>query len=69
MKYLRSPPLSPSSSQETLRPAKSSVKFLLDDDDDDDEEGLDDALLSPLSAWSSSPVDNGLPQIVYFSNH
>ncbi|CAG9995976.1 unnamed protein product [Clonostachys byssicola] len=47
-KYLHSPPLSPSSSQETLRPAKSSVKFLLDDDDD--EEGLDDALLSPPSA-------------------
>uniref|UniRef100_A0A8H7NKV0 Nitrogen regulatory protein areA GATA-like domain-containing protein n=1 Tax=Bionectria ochroleuca TaxID=29856 RepID=A0A8H7NKV0_BIOOC len=45
MKYLRSPPLSPSSSQETLRPAKSSVEFFLDDEEE--EEALDDALLSP----------------------
>ncbi|CAH0016924.1 unnamed protein product [Clonostachys rhizophaga] len=52
-KYLRSPPLSPSSSQETLRPAKSSVEFFLDDEEE--EEGLDDALLSPPSSWSSPP--------------
>ncbi|CAG9940601.1 unnamed protein product [Clonostachys rosea f. rosea IK726] len=53
MKYLRSPPLSPSSSQETLRPAKSSVEFFLDDEEE--EEALDDALLSPPSSWSSPP--------------
>jgi hypothetical protein len=38
----RSPPLSPSSSQETLRPSKKSGKLLLGGDDDDDDDDDDD---------------------------
>jgi hypothetical protein len=38
----RSPGISPSSSQETLRPSKSSRKFSLADDDDDEEADEDD---------------------------
>lgn len=46
---LRSPLLSPSSSQETLRPSKTSAAFFVDDDDEDD----DETSLTP----QSSPVD------------
>ncbi|KAJ3516734.1 hypothetical protein NM208_g14803 [Fusarium decemcellulare] len=59
MKHSRSPLMSPSSSQETLRPAKQSGKFFFGEEDDDD--NLDDALLSP--GWSSPPpeaVNGGL---------
>lgn len=48
MKHSRSPLMSPSSSQKTLRPSKHSGKFFFGEEDDD-EEGLDDALLSPSS--------------------
>ncbi|KAL6811629.1 hypothetical protein J3E69DRAFT_172338 [Trichoderma sp. SZMC 28015] len=48
-KHPYSPPLSPSSSQETLLPSKPSAKFFLDDHDD--QERLDEALLSPASGW------------------
>ncbi|KAF4982570.1 hypothetical protein FZEAL_1835 [Fusarium zealandicum] len=54
MKHSRSPLVSPSSSQETLRPAKQSGKFFFGEDEDDD--SLDDALLSP-SGWSSPPAE------------
>jgi hypothetical protein len=54
MKHSRSPLMSPSSSQETLRPAKPSGKFFLGEEDEE-ESGLDDALLSPSSGWSSPP--------------
>ncbi|KAK7421024.1 protein phosphatase regulator [Neonectria punicea] len=56
MKHSRSPLMSPSSSQETLRPAKHSGKFFFGEEDD--EEGLDDALLSP-TGWSSPPPNGG----------
>ncbi|KAH6997587.1 hypothetical protein BKA56DRAFT_470646 [Ilyonectria sp. MPI-CAGE-AT-0026] len=55
MKHSRSPLMSPSSSQETLRPSKHSGKFFFGEEDDD--EGLDDALLSPRSGWASPPAD------------
>ncbi|KAM5356217.1 hypothetical protein ACJ41O_002863 [Fusarium nematophilum] len=55
MKHSRSPLMSPSSSQETLRPTKQSGKFFFGEDDDD--ERLDDALLSPASGWSSPPAE------------
>lgn len=48
----RSPAISPSSSQETLKPSKSSRKFSLADDDDDEEE--DDELDGPTLGWRSS---------------
>ncbi|PCD45240.1 hypothetical protein BFJ63_vAg13918 [Fusarium oxysporum f. sp. narcissi] len=53
MKHSRSPLMSPSSSQETLRPTKQSGKFFFGEEDHDD--GLDDALLSPRSGWASPP--------------
>lgn len=55
MKHSRSPLMSPSSSQETLRPAKQSGKFFFGEEDDD--EGLDDALLSPSGGWASPPSE------------
>lgn len=55
MKHSRSPLMSPSSSQETLRPSKQSGKFLFGEEDDD--EGLDDALLSPSGGWASPPTE------------
>lgn len=51
-----SPGVSPSSSQETLRPSKSPSHFLLGDDDDDAEE----AMLSP-EGDRRSLVDDGTP--------
>ncbi|KAF7559698.1 hypothetical protein G7046_g4453 [Stylonectria norvegica] len=54
MKHSRSPLMSPSSSQETLKPAKQSGKFFFNEDDD---EGLDDALLSSNSGWASPPAE------------
>lgn len=55
MKHSRSPIMSPSSSQETLRPAKQSGKFFFGEEEDDDSFG--DALLSPSSGWGSSPTE------------
>ncbi|KAM0563930.1 hypothetical protein ACHAPJ_000138 [Fusarium lateritium] len=55
MKHSRSPLMSPSSSQETLRPAKQSGKFFFGEDEHDD--SLDDALLSPRSGWASPPSE------------
>ncbi|KAH7022562.1 hypothetical protein EDB80DRAFT_12000 [Ilyonectria destructans] len=55
MKHSRSPLMSPSSSQETLRPSKHSGKFFFGEEEDD--EGLDDALLSPRAGWASPPAD------------
>jgi hypothetical protein len=55
MKHSRSPLMSPSSSQETLRPTKQSGKFFFGEEDHDD--GLDDALLSPRSGWASPPTE------------
>ncbi|EON96794.1 putative hex2 protein [Phaeoacremonium minimum UCRPA7] len=56
----RSPILSPSSSQETLRPSKASGKFFFNDDDEDDEEDEEEednrfsGLRSPTKFGSSS---------------
>lgn len=48
----RSPGISPSSSQETLRPSKPSRKFsLADDDDEEEDEDEDDA---PTMSWRTS---------------
>ncbi|KAM0248093.1 hypothetical protein ACHAP5_003674 [Fusarium lateritium] len=61
MKHSRSPLMSPSSSQETLKPAKQSGKFFFGEDDHED--SLDDALLSPRSGWASPPhegINGGL---------
>ncbi|KAI5466624.1 hypothetical protein BGZ63DRAFT_2871 [Mariannaea sp. PMI_226] len=59
MKHSRSPLMSPSSSQETLRPAKASGKFFFGANDDEEDEGLNDALLSPSPGWSSPSVEGG----------
>lgn len=50
----RSPILSPSSSQETLRPAKQSTRFFFDENEED----LGDGILSPNSGWRS-PSETG----------
>lgn len=49
-----SPILSPSSSQETLRPAKASTRFFIYEDDDED---VDESVPSSISGWASSPSD------------
>lgn len=50
----RSPILSPSSSQETLRPTKQSSRFFFGEEDDDD--GLSDGTLIASSGWRSPPA-------------
>lgn len=52
----RSPVLSPSSSQETLRPSKPSGKMFFVDDEDEDEEGEDD---DPFGPGLRSPPPGG----------
>lgn len=59
MKHSRSPLMSPSSSQETLRPSKQSGKFFFGEEDE--EEGIDDALLSPNGGWASPIAESGSP--------
>lgn len=54
---LRSPMLSPSASQETLRPSKSSGRFFVggsDDDEEDDDEGTDTPVSSPIDHLAQS---------------
>ncbi|KAH6604676.1 hypothetical protein Trco_006383 [Trichoderma cornu-damae] len=51
----RSPLLSPSSSQETLRPSKPSAGFYFDEDEDD----LDSTIQNPSLGWRSPPSDAG----------
>ena len=53
----RSPVLSPSSSQETLRPSKSSTGFFFDEDEDDD--NLAPTIQMPTMGWLSPPSDSG----------
>jgi hypothetical protein len=56
----RSPVMSPSSSQETLRPSKPSRKFsFAGDDDDDDEEDDDDDEGPTMTLRSSSKLSGG----------
>lgn len=50
----RSPIISPSSSQETLRPAKQSSRFFFGEEDDGDD-GLSDGTLIASSGWRSPP--------------
>ncbi|KAH7326508.1 HEX2 protein-like protein [Stachybotrys elegans] len=50
----RSPVLSPSSSQETLRPAKRSTRFFIYEEDDED---IDESIPSSASGWSSPPSE------------
>ena len=47
--------LSPSSSQETLRPAKKSGRFFVDSDDEEDEDDDEE----PVSKWSSAKSTEG----------
>ncbi|CAK7223203.1 protein phosphatase regulator [Sporothrix curviconia] len=55
----RSPVLSPSSSQETLRPSKTSGKFFHEDDDDDEEQDEDeDDEISEAQYVVQQPEDN-----------
>ncbi|KAM0329852.1 hypothetical protein ACHAQA_004017 [Verticillium albo-atrum] len=49
-------PISQSSSQETLRPAKSSGRFFIEEDDDDD--AAMEEMLSPRGGWQSPTTDN-----------
>jgi hypothetical protein len=50
----RSPLMSPSSSQETLRPSKKSGKLFFGQDDDEDDEDEDDSLgMAPTAGWRS----------------
>ncbi|KAF6836812.1 hex2 protein [Colletotrichum plurivorum] len=51
----RSPVISPSSSQETLRPSKGSGKFFFDDDDDEEEEEATLGWQSPTKTDDKSP--------------
>lgn len=51
----RSPLISPSSCQETLRPTKKSSRFFLGDEDDDDD-GMSDNTLASRSGWQSPPA-------------
>lgn len=53
----RSPVLSPSSSQETLRPSKSSTRFFFDEDEDDDD--LAPEIQMPTMGWLSPPSEGG----------
>jgi hypothetical protein len=53
-----SPILSPSSSQETLRPAKTSTRFFIFEDDDED---VDESIPSSISGWASSSSDSTSP--------
>ncbi|PTB37022.1 hypothetical protein M441DRAFT_149912 [Trichoderma asperellum CBS 433.97] len=53
----RSPVLSPSSSQETLRPSKSSTGFFFDEDEDEDD--LAPEIQMPTLGWLSPPSDSG----------
>ncbi|KAJ4177668.1 protein phosphatase regulator [Fusarium falciforme] len=55
MKHSRSPTVSPSSSQEILRPAKQPSELFFGEEEDD--YTLDDALLGPSSGWSSPPAE------------
>lgn len=55
MKHSRSPIMSPSSSQETLRPSKHSSRFFFGEEDEED--SFDDALLSPASGCWSPPTE------------
>ncbi|KAF4781815.1 protein phosphatase type 1 complex subunit Hex2/Reg1 [Colletotrichum scovillei] len=50
----RSPIMSPSSSQETLRPSKGSGKFFFDDDDDEEEEAVSMGWQSPTKTDDKS---------------
>ncbi|KAK1687710.1 protein phosphatase type 1 complex subunit Hex2/Reg1 [Colletotrichum godetiae] len=50
----RSPVMSPSSSQETLRPSKGSGKFVFDDDDDEEEEAVSMGWQSPTKTDDKS---------------
>ncbi|GFP56298.1 uncharacterized protein C227.15 [Trichoderma asperellum] len=54
----RSPVLSPSSSQETLRPSKSSTGFFFDEDEDEDD--LAPEIQMPTLGWLSPPSDSGV---------
>lgn len=59
----RSPLISPSSSQETLRPSKKSGKLFFnddDDEDDEDEEDRDDEDEDNNTTWMSSTRSGGL---------
>lgn len=55
---MRSPHLSPSASQETLRPSRQSGRFFVDDEDEDDEDTDADGDEETSTTPVSSPVDS-----------
>lgn len=57
MRHSRSPLISPSSSQETLRPARQKNRFYFDEEDDED---MEDETSSPRSGWRSPPGEGGM---------
>ncbi|KAF1989712.1 hypothetical protein K402DRAFT_326531 [Aulographum hederae CBS 113979] len=57
--YYRSSKLSPSPSQETLRPSRPSANFLIDDDDDEAGMAWDPSGAFDERRDSASPLDNG----------
>jgi hypothetical protein len=59
----RSPIISPSSSQETLRPAKRSTRFFIYEDEDED---IDDSAPGSVASWASNP-DPSSPGSLYRS--
>ena len=56
MRHSRSPLLSPSSSQETLRPTRQANRFFFDEEDD----GADDLVIGGKSGWRSPPGSGSL---------
>ena len=66
----RSPVISPSSSQETLRPSKKSGKLFIDDDDDedDDEDNQDQEDEDDGTTWMASTRGGGLSRSVSSSS-
>lgn len=57
MRHSRSPMMSPSSSQETLRPTRQQNRFYFDEEDEEDP---DDGTASPRGGWRSPPGEVGL---------
>jgi hypothetical protein len=57
---VHSPLVSPSSSQETLRPSKQSGRFFVGDDDEEDDDEDDDNRISPANAGLASSEQGGL---------
>ncbi|KAK4212488.1 hypothetical protein QBC37DRAFT_287859 [Rhypophila decipiens] len=64
----RSPVISPSSSQETLRPSKKSGKMFFNDDDDDDDDDEDQDEEDDDATWMPSTRSGGLSRSISSSS-